>query len=160
MNNTQKKDYCLNRIRDMELDAINDMNNYNSVVCSIGYISILAILTYVHDTMFYGLLCCTCVCYILSVAIFIAFEIKKVFINITYRENLIKLLKDFSQDKFNEETLNKLIAGTYVSCYEKFSNEQSTFFIPSVISGVLAGFLIVFNYILLFFIDLIIRICY
>ena len=46
MNNTQKPEhdeYYYNKVLDITLKSLEEMNNYNSIVCSIGFVSILAV---------------------------------------------------------------------------------------------------------------------
>ena len=99
----EKDEYYFDRKLEIVLKSIEDMNKYNSVVCSIGYISLLAIITYLHDYIYKQLLIWICLFYIGSVVIYVIFEMKKIFLNNTYHSkvmnNLDEFIKNPTEDK-------------------------------------------------------------
>src|SRR5574344_464975 len=88
-------DYCYDRKLEITLKSIEDMNKYNSVVCSIGYISLLAVLSYAHKFIYNNFLIFICIFYLLSVAIFVIFEMRKVFLNNLYHLKVMTNLDEY-----------------------------------------------------------------
>ena len=156
----EKDEYYFDRELEIVLKSIDDMSNYNSVVCSIGYISILAVLTYLHDYICNKLLIWVCIFYIGSVAIYVVFEMKKVFLNNTYRAKVLNNLDEFIKNpKVTKEDLNYKNHIAKIECYKTFAEKQKLFFIPSAILGFGAGLLIVANFIQKFLIYMVKSIC-
>ena len=156
----EKDKYYFDRKLEIVLKSIEDMNKYNSVVCSIGYISLLAIITYLHDYIYKQLLIWICLFYIGSVVIYVIFEMKKIFLNNTYHSkvmnNLDEFIKNPTEDK---EKLTVKNHNTQIECYKDFIEKQNLFFIPSAILGFSAGALIVVNFIHKFAIDIFKSLC-
>ena len=142
----EKDEYYFDRKLEIVLKSIEDMNKYNSVVCSIGYISLLAIITYLHDYIYKQLLIWICLFYIGSVVIYVIFEMKKIFLNNTYHSKVMNNLDEFIKNPTEDK--------------EKLTmKNHNLFFIPSAILGFSAGALIVVNFIHKFAIDIVKSLC-
>ena len=141
--------YYFDRFIDIQLKAIDDMCKYNTVVCSIGYVSILAILSYLHSYMYYSLLCIASLCYAVSVAIFVIFEIIKIFINNSYRNKFMANLDNYIQGNIEKDGVTNANLDEYYKSYNNFAKYQSLFFIPSAILGFSSGFIIVLNLVII-----------
>ena len=150
MNNTQKPEhdeYYYNKVLDITLKSLEEMNNYNSIVCSIGFVSILAVLSYTHSSMDKIFLFFTCFCYLLSVAIFIVFEIKKVFLNNSYHQKISKNLKEYINEEIPKEKLFEKNLRAWDDIYSDFAKKQNLYFMPSAFLGTASGIIIVLNFI-------------
>ena len=147
LKDNSKDEYIFDRKLDIQLKSIEEMNKYNLVVCSIGYVSLLAILSYLHNFINGIFLILICGSYVLSVAIFVIFEMKKVFLNHAYHYKVLVNLEKFRVDEIDKEALIKENNKAYLDCYKEFQERQKYYFIPSAIFGFGAGILIVLNFI-------------
>lgn len=140
-------EYVFDRLLEITLKSIEDMNKYNSVVCSIGYISLLAILSYTHKFIIDIFLILICIFYILSVSIFVIFEMKKIFLNNSYHYKVMENLEKHRLGNFDKKTLIAENNNAYLDCYKKFQEQQKNYFIPSAFLGFGAGVLLVLNFV-------------
>lgn len=150
MDNPQKPEhdeYYYNRKLDITVKAIEEMDKYNSLVCSIGYVSILAVLSYTHNSMDKTFLFFACFCYLLSVAIFVIFEIKKVFLNNIYRQKISTNLEEYVNEKISKKELVEENLKARKDTYSDFAKKQLYYFIPSAFLGATSGIIIVLDFI-------------
>lgn len=143
--------YYFDCLLDLQLKSIEDMCKYNTVVCSIGYVSILAILTYLHDYMYRSFLCTASLFYVFSVVIFVFFEMRKIFINNSYRKKVMANLDEYRQGNIDKHALTDANLDKYCESYNDFIKHQSWFFMPSAVFGFGAGLIIVLNFVIIAF---------
>lgn len=144
-NDFDKDEYTYKKKLDIILKSIEDNKSYNSTVCSIGYISLLAILCYTHKYLAQEFLIWICLFYAISVSIFVVFEMIKVFLNNKYHTSVILNLTEYEQNKIDKKNLHEKNISSYVSSYSLFEKSQLYFFIPSAFFGGLSGILIFLN---------------
>ena len=142
---------------DIEIERINEYNlktielqrqllqeneRYNSTVCSIGYVSMIAILCYTYNDIEENALIWILILFGLSVFVFVIFEIIKIF-----RYNRIAEKQLLNYDKYIKGGIKKhseLIEENNKSAYNTWSwfiKYRNIFFIVAAFCGVSAGFI-------------------
>lgn len=86
----------------LQISLIQENQKYNSTVCSIGYISMLAILSYTREYISPKCMLAILLLFGISVFIFVVFEIIK-----TFRTNCIVKKQFINYQKFSEGNITK-----------------------------------------------------
>ena len=124
----------------LQIKLIQENQKYNSTVCSIGYISMLAILSYAREYISASCMLAILLLFGISVFIFVIFEIIK-----TFRTNYIAEKQFINYKKFLEGkiTTTQLITennNSWHNTWTWFSTKcQIILFIISALSGFFSG---------------------
>ena len=90
----------------------------------------------------------TCFCYLLSVAIFTVFEMKKVFLNNIYYQKVSANLEEYINEKMSKKELVEENLKARKDTYSDFAKKkQLYYFIPSTFLGATSGIIIVLDFI-------------
>lgn len=142
MSNIEKleKKEANSNIIELQIRLIQENEKYNSTVCSIGYISMLAILSYTREYISTRCMPVILLLFGISVFIFVIFEIIKTFrINIIAEKQFINYQK-FSEGKITTEQLKKENNDSWYNTWTWFSKHcQIPLFMISVLSGFVSG---------------------
>ena len=136
----EKINECNLKTLELQRQLLQENERYNSTVCSLGYISMLAILCYTHNNIEEKALIWILIFLGLSVFIFVIFEIIK-----TFRYNKIAEKQFANYDEYKRGNIKKhseLIEKNNELAYNTwawFIEKSKYFFITSAIFGVLAG---------------------
>ncbi len=136
----EKINECNLKTIELQRRLLQENERYNSTVCSLGYISMLAILCYTHNDIDEKALIWILIFFGLSVFIFVIFEIIK-----TFRYNKIAEKQFANYDEYKKGNIKKhseLIEKNNESVYNTwtwFIEKSKYFFIASAIFGVTAG---------------------
>ncbi len=136
----EKINECNLKTLELQRQLLQENERYNSTVCSLGYISMLAILCYTHNDIEEKALIWILIFFGLSVFIFVIFEIIK-----TFRYNKIAEKQFANYDEYKRGNIKKhseLIEKNNESAYNTwawFIEKSKYFFIASAIFGVIAG---------------------
>lgn len=135
----EKKEANSNII-ELQIRLIQENKKYNSTVCSIGYISMLAILSYTREYISTRCMPVILLLFGISVFIFVIFEIIKTFrINIIAEKQFINYQK-FLEGKITTAQLITENNNSWHNTWTWFSTKcQSILFMISALSGFVSG---------------------
>jgi hypothetical protein len=142
--NQPRCEYCLERMKllfkDFESETGNE-SKYTSMVFSLGFVTLISFFSYIHKYMELETILLTIILLIISISMFILNEIYKMRMGITRRKHESNLWKLHYQNP-NEMNLDKLEINknqNIIKQFELYNKFYPWSFWPSLVTGILAG---------------------
>lgn len=127
-----------NRILEDQFKIIEDNNKYNSVITSLGFVFMITALTCTHE-MINNYVLASIICALgISIATFVLFEMRKVFLHQQKSELEMQNLQKYKNKEIDIATLIDLNNKDY-DIYDKFKKAQPKYFWISAIFGFGSG---------------------
>lgn len=149
MNNILEENNCIEKFEKcnletikLQIDLIRENEKYNSTVCSIGYISMLAVLCYTNDFINPKIFSIILFLFGLSVFLFVFFEVIKTFRNNEIATKQIYNYKKYSNNQITESILILENNNAEMNTWNWFTKIAKYWFIASTITILISAIIL------------------